>query len=181
MTPQQQFLLSARDAAAAAEHPFPEYAACEAALESGWGHSTLALQANNLFGQKQSVPPIAGTTTLVLPTREFIRGVWVVIQAKWAQFPALAACFAARVALLKRLAPGFPHYKAALAATTGEQFIVEVSKTWSTDPNRAGKVLQLHDEYAAFFTANHASSGEKPEAGPPAAAAGIEVPAAQTA
>lgn len=180
MTPQQQFLLSARDAAAAADHPFPEYAACEAALESNYGRSRLALQANNLFGQKQSTPPIEGTTTLVLPTREFIRGVWVVIQAKWAQFPALAACFAARIALLKRLAPGFPHYKAALAATTGEQFIVEVSKTWSTDPNRAGKVLEVHDEYAAFFAANPAGSGKNPETEPPPSAE-TGVPATQTA
>lgn len=154
MTPQDEFLLNARNAAAAANHPFPEFAACEAALESGWGQSFLATQAHNLFGQKQSDPALPGTETMTLVTREFIRGAWIGVPARWAKFPDVQACFTARIALLKRLAPGYPGYKAALAAQTGEQFVIEVSKNWSTDPDRAGKVLSLYDHHSAIFAAN---------------------------
>jgi flagellum-specific peptidoglycan hydrolase FlgJ len=154
MSIQEQFLLTAAAAAKAAGHPFPDYAACEAALESGWGNSRLALEANNLFGQKQSHPPLPGTTTLTLPTREFLRGQWVTVAADWVVFPTVQACFESRIALLKRLAPGFPNYKLALAATTGEQFVTLVSKSWSTDPGRAGKVLATHDAHASIFAAD---------------------------
>lgn len=149
---QQEFLTKAVAAARAAGHIYPEYAACEAALESAWGLSRLAVEANNLFGQKQSHPPLDRTETLSLPTREFLHGAWVVVQAAWVRFPDWTACFRERMTLLRRLEAAWPHYRAALAATTGEQFITEVSHTWSTDPARAGKVLALFDAHQAFFT-----------------------------
>ena len=150
-TPQDEFLARAAAAARAAGHLFPDYAACEAALESGWGLSHLAVAANNLFGQKQAHPPLAGTATIALPTREFLHGVWVATQAQWVSFPDWSACFRERMALLHSLADAWPHYRAALAADTGEQFIAEVSRTWSTDPARAGKVLDLYDHHRAAF------------------------------
>lgn len=166
MTPQEQFLVQARDGAVAAGHLFPEYAACEAALESGWGQSLLATQANNLFGEKQSNPPVPGTSTLALPTREFIRGSWVTVPANWAKFADVQSCFAARMATLKRLAPGYPHYAAALAAKSGEEFVIEVSKTWSTDPARAGKVLSIYDAHCSVFAAPPAASTAGSEGSP---------------
>lgn len=142
---QEQFLMKATAAARAAGHLFPEYAACEAALESGWGMSHLAAEANNLFGQKQAHPPLAGTDTVSLRTREYLHGAWVSVQANWVKFPDWSACFRERMALLQSLSAAYPNYKAALQASSGEQFITEVSKTWSTDPSRAGKVLAVHD------------------------------------
>jgi flagellum-specific peptidoglycan hydrolase FlgJ len=150
---QDEFLLKATAAARAAGHLFPEYAACEAALESGWGLSHLATEANNLFGQKQSHPPLPGTETLNLPTREFLHGAWVSVQAAWVKFPAWESCFRERMALLHSLAASWPNYSAALRATTGDQFITEVSRTWSTDPARAGKVLAVYDYHRAVFAA----------------------------
>jgi flagellum-specific peptidoglycan hydrolase FlgJ len=151
MSVQAVFLLRAYRAAQAARHIFPAYAACEAALESGWGRSQLATEANNLFGQKQSHPPLAGTETIVLPTREFLRDHWMTISANWAKFPDWSECFRARMALLERLALAYPHYAAALKATTGEQYVTAVSLSWSTDPERAGKVLAVYDVHAAVF------------------------------
>lgn len=148
-TPQNDFLLKALAAARAAGHLFPGYAACEAALESGWGLSLLAREANNLFGQKQAHPPLSGTETLALPTREFLHGVWTQVPANWVKFPDWSACFRERMALLRSLAGAWPNYRAALAAATGEQFITEVSRTWSTDPHRAGKVLDVYDHHRA--------------------------------
>ncbi len=153
MSIQSEFLLRAASAATAAKHIFPEFAACEAALESGWGNSELANQANNLFGQKQSHPPIAGSETLMLPTREYLHGSWVTVQANWTKFPDWSACFTARMQLLERLSHDFPHYAAALAATNGEQFITQVSMSWSTDPQRAGKVLSIYDAHKDVFAA----------------------------
>lgn len=153
LNPQSEFLLEAAAAARAAGHLFPEFAACEAALESGWGHSQLAVEANNLFGQKQAHPPLPGTATLTLPTREFLHGAWLSVQANWIKFPDWASCFRERMALLRSLAAAWPNYGAALRATTGEQFIAEVSRTWSTDPNRAGKVLAVYDDHCAALLA----------------------------
>ncbi len=75
----QEFLQTTAAAARAAGHIFPEYAACEAALESAWGQSSLAVKGNNLFGTKQHVHPIYGT--LNIPTREFLHSTWVVVNA----------------------------------------------------------------------------------------------------
>jgi flagellum-specific peptidoglycan hydrolase FlgJ len=167
-TPQDEFLLKSAAAARAAGHLFPDYAACEAALESGWGLSHLATEANNLFGQKQAHPPLPGTETLTLPTREFLHGAWLPTQAAWVKFPDWESCFRERMALLHSLAAAWPNYEAALRATTGEQFVSEVSRTWSTDPARAGKVLAIYDARRLVFAEPR---GRRPVSSPSAAAA----------
>ena len=157
-SPQDLFLVKAATAAAAAGHIFPEYAACEAALESAWGGSQLATQANNLFGQKQSHPPLPGSTTLNLPTHEVVNGVSVPTEAQWVVFPDWSSCFKARMALLQRLASAYPDYQTALNATTGEQFVTAVSHTWSTDPQRGAKVLAIYNAHSSAFTTTPAQS-----------------------
>lgn len=147
----EAFLLKASEAAAAAGHIFAEYAACEAALESSWGKSKLAVEANNLFGQKQAKTQLAGTDTLELSTREYLRGAWVTVPARWIKFVDWAACFRGRMELLRRASGTHPHYASALAAKNGEEFVREVSKTWSTDPARAEKVLSIHRAHSAIF------------------------------
>ena len=153
MSPQNDFLLRASHAAQEAQHLFPEFAACEVALESGWGHSALAAEANNLFGQKQSHPPLIGTETLTMPTREFLQGHWVTVAANWVKFADWSACFSARMQLLERLRATDACYAAALDAANGEDFILAVSKSWSTDPQRAGKVLSIYDAHKDAFAA----------------------------
>ena len=149
MTMQDEFLLKAGAAARTAGHIFPEYAACEAALESAWGVSRLAVEANNLFGQKQSHPPLG--ESLDLPTKEYLYGAWMWVPASWARFPDWVASFAARMALLERLAKAYPAYAAALAAKDGESFVRLVSKRWSTDPDRGMKVLRIHEVHQEVF------------------------------
>jgi flagellum-specific peptidoglycan hydrolase FlgJ len=144
---QDDFLHRASTAARAAGHIFPDYAACEAALESGWGMSQLAIEAHNLFGQKQAHPPLPGAETISLPTREYLHGAWTIVQASWIRFSGWQACFEERMRLLQSLQLAYPHYAAALAAKTGEEFIDQVSRSWSTDPQRAGKVLAIHDAH----------------------------------
>jgi flagellum-specific peptidoglycan hydrolase FlgJ len=157
-TPQDTFLRQATAAARAAGHIFPDYAACEAALESSWGQSRLAREANNLFGQKQSVPALPATLTVAMATQEFLHGRWVSVPAQWACFRTLQACFQARMALLERLQHGYPGYGRALNAATGEQFVEEVSRVWSTDPQRAAKVLAIHRAHITSLVAPPAES-----------------------
>jgi flagellar protein FlgJ len=139
-------LLHLRDAAKASDHIWPSFAACEGVLESAWGTSQLYRQANNVFGQKQSTAT-AEFPTLALPTREFIQGKFVTVQANWVNFPTLAESFAARMQLLKDDAAKYPNYAAALEAETGADFVTWVSKTWSTDPNRGKLVLEIYDAH----------------------------------
>jgi flagellum-specific peptidoglycan hydrolase FlgJ len=143
---QRNFLDRAMAEAIKATHPFASMAACEAALESSWGNSELAREAFNLFGMKQHAHAIYGT--LNLPTREFEKGEWIETTAHWVKYPDWRSCFADRLATLQRLSNAYPHYKAALAAPDSETYITEVSKTWSTDPDRARKVLSIYQEYA---------------------------------
>lgn len=151
MTQQQkEFLSNITDEARKSGHVFPEMAACEAALESGWGKSLLAIQDRNLFGTKQHRHPIYGTH--VLPTREFEGGEWITINSSWISYPDAADCFRDRMATLLRLASVFPHYAAALDAKDAETYIREVSATWSTDPGRADKVLGIYRDFALQST-----------------------------
>ena len=85
--------------------------------------------------------------SLEIPTREFLHGSWVMVPAKWVVFAGWQECFAERMAELRRLGAAYPHYRAALAALTGEVFVEEVSRSWSTDPERAQKVLSVFREH----------------------------------
>jgi flagellum-specific peptidoglycan hydrolase FlgJ len=154
MTPaNKDFLHRAFLAAEAAQHIFPEMAACEAALESGYGHSQSAVQDNNLFGCKQHFHPVYGTHTL--PTREVLNGNWVTVTANWISYPDWASCFADRMATLKRLASVYPHYKKALNAASATTYVNEVSQSWATDPERGEHVLAIYDECAGDWSATN--------------------------
>lgn len=139
------FLQEAAEAAVAAGCAWPDFVACEAALESGWGHSALAMVDNNLFGMKQHRHPVFGTVSI--PTEEFLDGQTVRVTAEWVKYPGWRECFADRMNTLRVLAPAYAHYAAALAATDGATFVREVSKTWSTDPMRAQKVLDIYKRW----------------------------------
>jgi flagellum-specific peptidoglycan hydrolase FlgJ len=143
------FLNEASAQAVKAGQPFPEMAACEAALESRYGQSDLACEGNNLFGMKQHTHEIF--KTLNLPTHEGTPGHpdWKEITAKFVEYPDWSSCFADRLATLQRLSAEYPHYAAALAATDPETYVTEVSKTWSTDTMRAMHVSQIYQDYMA--------------------------------
>lgn len=142
---QRQFLDKAALQAEQGGHIFPSMAACEAALESGYGASVLAIAYNNLFGMKAHQHPIYGT--VFIPTKEFIKGVWTTTVAEWVKYPDWAACFTDRMNTLRRMAPHYPNYDAALRSTTAEEYVCAVSLTWSTDPKRGQKVLDIHTDY----------------------------------
>lgn len=144
-TKQQNDLVECFHAAQQSGHIWPAYAACEGALESAWFTSSLYVRANNIFGTKQHTQPIYGT--LSLPTKEFLNGQWVSINANWVSYPNLAASFTDRMNTLRRLAPSYPHYAAALSATTGEEYVTQVSLSWSTGPSRGADALAIYNAH----------------------------------
>lgn len=150
-TPQQlENLKSLYLAAQTSEHIWPAMAACEACLETGWLSSDLGNDYNNLFGQKQSLDPIY--LTVRMPTQEDIGGKVVDLWASFVWFPTKAVAFTERMNLLVRLQDEYPDYKCALHAADQETYITEVSKTWSTDPLRAQKVLEIYNAHKDIFT-----------------------------
>jgi flagellum-specific peptidoglycan hydrolase FlgJ len=129
---QKQFLQSTAAEAKKAAHIFPDMAACEAALESGYGASELAREANNLFGMKWHRHAAYGK--MVLPTREFENSEWIQISADWEKYPDNASCFADRMSTLMRLSPYLDHYRRAVNAQDARSYVIQVSESWSTDP-----------------------------------------------
>jgi flagellum-specific peptidoglycan hydrolase FlgJ len=165
------WIKSTAEAASAASHIFPVMAACEAALESAFGESTLAKEGNNLFGMKQHIhlaqgDPALNYGTLSLPTKEFLDGNWRAVQADWVRYPSIAECFADRMRTLKRLAGAYSHYARALTAPSAGVYVEQVSKSWSTDPQRAEKVIAIYREFVADSsltgTKNPETSGSTP-------------------
>lgn len=141
---QKEWLDSIAAAAQRAKHIFPSMAACEAALESNYGESKLAREANNLFGMKAHRHNVYGVEKL--PTREFEKGEWITISAEWEKYETIEQCFSDRMETLRRLQDIYPNYRAAILAKSPEDYTFAVSKTWSTDPNRAHKVLGIYKE-----------------------------------
>jgi len=141
---QRNWLLETASVAVAAKHIYARMAACEAALESDYGQSALAREANNLFGMKAHIHPEHGT--IILPTKEFLDGNWISASAEWMKYETIAECFEDRIETLTRLRTKYQHYMAALLAQTSEDYVREVSKTWSTDPQRAEKCIAIFNE-----------------------------------
>lgn len=142
---QRRFITKAAQQADQAGHIFPDMAACEAALESGYGTSRLAIEANNLLGMKQHTHPVYGT--LNLPTREWIGGEWVTEIGEWVKYPDQASCFIERMVAIRRLSSIYLNYLAALHASNPNKYVTSVSLTWSTDLYRAAKVIAIYNRY----------------------------------
>lgn len=156
------FLLGAAKAAKAAGHVWPAMAACEAAAESAWGTSELAVKAHNLFGCKQHQHPVYGTINL--PTREFENAAWKTETDAFVDYPDDAAAFADRMQTLRTMSTTYPHYALALAAETPTEYVTEVSRSWSTDPNRAATCIAIYWAHQAVLEA--AVAGTPAESAP---------------
>jgi flagellum-specific peptidoglycan hydrolase FlgJ len=158
---EKDFITDMAKAASEAQHPWPEYAACEIALESAFGQSELFKLANNGFGMKAHSSTMKDHI-LSLPTKEWVAQPphEVTIMAFWAKYDSISDCFKDRMGTLERLSQVkgksgqllYPHYLTALEATSGEVFIQQVSLTWSTDPYRGKKVLDIYQRFKAQST-----------------------------
>jgi flagellar rod assembly protein/muramidase FlgJ len=114
----------------------------QAALESGWGASGLTKTANNLFGIKAD--SLWRGETVTLDTKEFIRGRWVVVPAKWRKYPTWQASVYDHAAFLKRN----PRYKDCFLCVSAQTFARALLKAgYATDPDYADKLIRLIGSY----------------------------------
>lgn len=110
----------------------------QAALESAWGESDLAKAGKNLFGIKADSRWRG--ETLTLNTREYIKGKWLVVPAKWRKYASWQASIDDHAAFLK----GNPRYQSCFLCQTTEAFAHALLKAgYATDPYYADKLLGL--------------------------------------
>jgi peptidoglycan hydrolase-like protein with peptidoglycan-binding domain len=113
----------------------------QAALESGWGKSGLSTKANNFFGIKGEGP--AGH--VLMPTKEFLNGKWVTVNAKFRKYDSPQGSFADHGKFLRenrRYANAFKH------TDNAAQFAREIHKAgYATDPAYADKLISIINKY----------------------------------
>lgn len=142
MTPAEFiYALAPAARASAAKTGIPaSFVIAEGALESAWGASMLAAQAMNLFGVKADTSWRGAVLTM--PTREFLRGQWVVVQARWRKYTDWQGCIDDHAQFLLTN----PRYKAALACKDGRAFARAVAVAgYATDPKYADKIIAVID------------------------------------
>lgn len=146
MTPSEQvFLSTAVPAAVLTQKQYRVPASitlAQAILESGWGKSGLALQANNYFGVKA----VQGEDYVDFRTTEYFHGVKQTVMAEFAKYHTIADSFAAHaklLATLKRYAP------AMAVATDASAFAVAIALGgYSTAAGYPQELMQLVTEFS---------------------------------
>lgn len=113
----------------------------QAALESGWGSHAPGM---NLFGVKADKSWHGATITL--PTREFIKGKWVVVSAIWRKYNDWLECIDDHAQFFLT---NHRYQYAFIGLLTGEQFAKSIAAAgYATDPKYADKliaVMRSHD------------------------------------
>ena len=115
-------------------------AVAQAALESNFGQSRLSRDAHNYFGIK-----VHGSLPWTeLPTQEAIGGALVRVNARFAKYDSMEACFADRERILTHVAA---YADARACVADPEAFIRALARHWATDPHYAEKLLRLYREH----------------------------------
>ena len=110
----------------------------EAALESGWGSSQLALQAMNLFGVKADASWAGPTVSM--QTREYINGETVTVPATWRAYTGWQGCMDDHATVLH----ANERYAAAFQCTDGIAFARAIAAAgYATDPDYADKLASI--------------------------------------
>jgi len=114
------------------------FTVAEAALESGWGHSRLAVEAFNLFGVKAD-PAWLGDR-IAMDTREWsIGNGWEMVSAWWRKYPDFEACLEDHDDFLSHA-----RYAHCFDAANGEDFARAVQAAgYATDPSYSDKLISI--------------------------------------
>lgn len=149
-TPQEQFIASIAEAAvdSADETGVPaSVTIAQAILESYWGSSRLATQANNYFGIKAQTD-VGTAGSVVFDVWEVIRGRNIMESQPFRAYNSVAESFADH----GRFFVNNDRYASAMAARSDpRQFAREVNRDgYATDPAYANKLIGLMDRYGLY-------------------------------
>ncbi|EFG54848.1 N-acetylmuramidase [Lactobacillus amylolyticus] len=123
----------------------PSITIAQACLESNYGQSDLSQKYNNLFGIKGTNP----NTSVVLVTKEYVKGKWVNVKARFQIYDSCEASIRAHARLFQNGTTwNHKQYKHVLAAKNYKQQAKElVTDGYATDPNYAAKLVSLIEQY----------------------------------
>lgn len=123
----------------------PSITIAQACLESDYGQSDLAKKYNNLFGVKGTNP----NTSAVLTTKEYVKGKWINVKARFQIYDSYEASIRAHARLFQNGTTwNHKQYKHVLAAKNyKEQAKALVQDNYATDPNYAKKLTNLIKQY----------------------------------
>ena len=143
MTP-QDFIAAVKDdamASAAQTQVYASFAIAEAAVESAWGASKLAIQGHNLFGVKADRAWTGNTISF--RTREYANNQWVFVNALWRKYPSWLGSFTDHAAFLHH-----KRYAKAFLAGSAEEFTIEIANAgYATDPLYASKIISIINQH----------------------------------
>ncbi|WLS85288.1 glycoside hydrolase family 73 protein [Lactobacillus apis] len=123
----------------------PSITIAQACLESDYGQSSLSQKYNNLFGVKGSNP----NTSAILKTKEYQKGRWIVVKARFQIYDSYEASIRAHARLFQKGTTwNSQQYKHVLAAKNYQkQAHALVQDGYATDPDYATKLIKLIEEY----------------------------------
>lgn len=123
----------------------PSITIAQACLESDYGKSSLSQKYNNLFGVKGNNP----NTSAILTTKEYEKGKWVVVKARFQIYDSYEASIRAHARLFQKgttwNSEQYEHVKA--AKNYKKQARALVQDGYATDPNYADKLIKLIEQY----------------------------------
>lgn len=123
----------------------PSITIAQACLESNYGQSSLSQKYNNLFGVKGTNP----NTSAILTTKEYEKGKWLVVKARFQIYDSYEASIRAHARLFQKgtswNAYQYQHVLAAKDYQTQAKALVKDG--YATDPNYANKLIKLIEEY----------------------------------
>lgn len=156
MTKQQDFLNKIRSGAENTWVTFkilPSLVGAQAVLESGWGESSLATEANNLFGVKAS-GDWKGEVYRV-PTKEFLNGSWVTIDANFRKYKSWADSVTDHGNFFTESDFRKNNYKHLIGETDYKKAVHAIlppvaTYGYATDPNYATKIINIIEEHRLY-------------------------------
>lgn len=120
-------------------HLFASITIAQAILESDWGRSDLALEANNLFGIKGS----HNDQSSVMPTDEYINGQRITVDDAFKKYETIQASLADHLAFLE----GASYQPIKTSKNYREAARALQNGGYATDPDYATKLIALIEEF----------------------------------
>jgi flagellar protein FlgJ len=146
----KRFLDSAKRVGAEFNLP-PWLILTQAAHESAMGLSALALKANNFFGFTGEAWAKEGKPTVAMPTREFLKGVWVAVMRPFRAYSGADDSFRDYARLLTTKPRYAEVVRAARAGDKAGTFKALGLSGYATDPTYGQKLAGVHASLNPFI------------------------------